>query len=180
MARFSPEGHRVLQAPDDESGVSEVVGFLLTFGIIATILLVAMLGFNDAQQRAEVRLVEIQGASAAQRVASAAVDLALFAEDNPYDTAVAIDLPTELQGFSYSVQVCGATGDPCGDGATYCTTHACPYVKVTSSRGTPQYQSTFLLVGKSFCTTGNAASGGIVLVTYSASSDCIGLRDETA
>lgn len=181
----------------DEAGVSEVVGFLLTFGIISTILLVAMLGFNDAQQRAEVRLIEIQGSSAAQRVASAAVDLALFAQSNPHETAVAIDLPAELQGISYSVFLCmdtdPASDDPstnsCGDedaeGDDLCATFACPYVKVESFRGDPQRQSTFLLAGMEFCAPPyNAASGGIALVKYFPPGgvepeDCIGLIDET-
>lgn len=170
----------------DEAGVSEVVGFLLTFGIISAILLVAMLGFNDAQQRAEIRLIEIQGSSAAQRVASAAVDLALFAQENPYNTSVAIDLPAELQGISYAVALCQTgSASGCDDGAAFCTDFACPYVKVTSFRGEPQRQSTFLLAGMSFCTTGNSASGGIALVTYNTqgtaatTDDCIGLSDET-
>lgn len=176
---------------DGEDGVSEVVGFLLTFGIISAILLVAMLGFNDAQQRAEIRLIEIQGASAAQRVASAAVDLALFAQSNPHDTSVAIDLPAELQGISYSVFLCrdlGATNS-CGDrgpsSADLCDSFACPYVKVESFRGDPQRQSTFLLAGMTFCPTGNSAAGGIVLVTFNTqgtaatTDDCIGLADET-
>ena len=186
MAASSSDPDARRQAWSCDDAVSEVIGFLLTFAIISFILLVSMLAFNDAQQRAEGRLIEIQGASAAQRVAAASVDLALFVSDHPYNTSVAIDLPTELQGISYSVKVC-QTGAQCGDGATWCATHACPYVKTESFRGDPQYQSTFLLAGKRFCDNGyNAAGGGIVLLTYypdissgPGPDDCIGLRDET-
>lgn len=167
-----------------DEGVSEVVGFLLTFGIISAILVVAMLGFNDAQQRAEVRLIEIQGSSAAQRVASAAVELALFASEQNEDpavevmAAVAIDLPAELQGISYTVNLC-QTGAVCGDGAAFCASFACPYVKVTSFRGEAQRQSTFLLGGEQFCTDADfSSSGGVVVVTYFVARDCIGLTAE--
>lgn len=180
---------------DDDWGVSEVVGFLLTFGIISAILLVAMLGFNNAQQRAETRLVEIQGSSAAQRVASAAIDMALFVQDNPGagQTSVALDLPAELQGISYSVLLCedlpaiGQT-NTCDDqdetGADWCEGNPCPYVMVTSFRGEPQRQSTFLLAGASFCAAPyNTAGGGSLLVVYyplgsSPPSECIGLESE--
>lgn len=165
------------QARSDDDAVSEVIGFLLTFAIISFILLVSMLAFNNAQQRAEGRLIEIQGASAAQRVAAGAVDLALFVSEHPYNVSIAIDLPTELQGISYSVLLC-QTGAQCGDGASWCSTHACPYVKAMSFRGEPQYQSTFLLAGKKFCGVGdNSAGGGIVLLTYLSAKDCIGLED---
>src|SRR5688572_31294669 len=114
MAASSSDPRALRRARCGDDAVSEVIGFLLTFAIISFILLVSMLAFNNAQARAENRLIEIQGASAAQRVAAAAVDLALFASDHPFDTAVAIDLPVELQGISYSVQVC-QSGAECGD-----------------------------------------------------------------
>ena len=148
-ASFSDPGAR-RQARSNDDAVSEVIGFLLTFAIISFILLVSMLAFNSAQARAENRLIEIQGASAAQRVAAAAVDLALFATDHPYNTSIAIDLPVELQGISYSVFLC-QDGAVCGDGSNWCATNACPYVKTVSFRGDPQYQSTFLLAGQTFC-----------------------------
>lgn len=178
----------------DDVGVSEVIGFLLTFGIISMILLVAMLGFNNAQKNAEQRLIEIQGSGAAQRVAAAAVDVALFAQDNPYEIAIALDLPSELEGISYNVFLCQdgtlcecppTEAPPCASRSGWCAVNDCPYVKVSSSRGTAQYQSTFLLAGKDFCDPPyNVASGGVVLVTYHPSTsstgptDCIGLQDE--
>ncbi len=177
MAASSSDPDARRQARSNDDAVSEVIGFLLTFAIISFILLVSMLAFNDAQQRAENRLIEIQGASAAQRVAAGAVDLALFVSEHPYNVSIAIDLPTELQGISYSVMLC-QTGAACGDGDAWCSTNACPYVKAESFRGDPQYQSTFLLAGKQFCGLGaNSAGGGVVLLTYLASEDCIGLED---
>lgn len=175
------------RARSDEEGVSEVIGFLLTFAIISFILLVSMLAFNDAQQRAENRLIEIQGASAAQRVAAAAVDLALFVSDHPYETSVAIDLPTELQGIGYKVHLCSDLPDPqtntCSDldhnGDDYCEKNACPYVKTSSFRGDAQFQSTFLLAGETFCSTQNSAGGGTVHLVYFPTLDCIGLQDAT-
>lgn len=180
MAASSSDPDARRQAWSSDEGVSEVIGFLLTFAIISFILLVSMVAFGSAQARAENRLIEIQGASAAQRVAAAAVDLALFATNHPHNTSIAIDLPTELQGISYSVFLC-QDGSECGDdepGNPWCDTHPCPYVKAESFRGDPQYQSTFLLAGKQFCPApANSAGGGVVLLTYSSDADCIGLEN---
>lgn len=108
----------------DDEAVSEVVGFLLTFAIIATVLVVAMLGFSDAQSRAERRVADIQADSIAQRVAGVMVEAALFLEKqdctapgcNDAALSLLLELPPTLQGHAYQVRIvpgtCAGTGPP--------------------------------------------------------------------
>lgn len=100
---------------DGDAAVSEVVGYLLVFGILSAILILSMVAFNLIQDRAEENVAAIEGESIAQRVASAVVNAALFVEDN-YDPAAPataptylqpIDLPLAVQGRDYSIALDG-------------------------------------------------------------------------
>lgn len=162
----------------DEQGVSEVIGFLMTFSIVAGLLLVSMLAFNDAQARAENRVADIQGSSAAQRVAAAAIEIAL-AGPSATTVSVAVDLPDSIAGTGYLVKLC-QTSTACGDIGPGCT--ACPYVLVESKAGF-QRQATFLTAGAEFfgeVTCGGlvpVANAGLVYLTYNSGSKCIGLSN---
>lgn len=93
---------------DDERAVSEVIGFVLIFGILSMILVLAMVAFNEVHDRAEAAVVAVEGESVAQRVASAVVNAALFAERYGLDETSylqALDLPAELEGNSYTVHL---------------------------------------------------------------------------
>lgn len=148
----------------------------MTFSIVAALLLVSMLAFNDAQGRAEARVGEIQAASAAQRVAAAAIDLALASPAG--NVSVALELPTDIIGSNYIVRLCDdGSDDACGD-IDWCATHPCPYVRVEPARGAVQRQSTFLTAGGNFCPPADSvANGGLVYVIYNASQTCIGLSN---
>lgn len=89
----------------DEQAVSEVVGYVLIFGILSMILILSMLAFAAVQERAEKAVVAIEGESIAQRVASVVVNAALFAERHPTDSTYLqpLDLPVDLEGNSYSI-----------------------------------------------------------------------------
>lgn len=96
----------------DERAVSEVVGYLLVFGILSVILVLSMYAFSLIQARAEESVVEVEGESVAQRVASAVVNAALFVEQNYNASRAAslapkytqpLDLPADLQGHAYTL-----------------------------------------------------------------------------
>lgn len=97
--------------PDDERGVSEVIGYILVFGILSMILILAMVAFSVIHGRAESAVVAVEGQSVAQRVASSVVNAALFAERYPGSDASylqALDLPAQLEGNDYTVQLVDA------------------------------------------------------------------------
>lgn len=97
----------------DERAVSEVVGYLLVFAILSMILILSMVAFKEIHDRAEVTVVTVEAESVAQRVASAVVNAALFAEQHA-STEITfmqpLDLPTQLEGHSYVVHLDAAAG----------------------------------------------------------------------
>ncbi len=97
-----PPGRRLA---GDESAVSEVVGYILIFGILSMVLILSMVAFGAVQDRAEARVVLLQADSAAERVASATVDAALFAETYGASAnfSQAVLLPDDLEGRAYTV-----------------------------------------------------------------------------
>src|ERR1051325_3214679 len=62
----------------DERGVSEIIGYILTFAILSTVLLIAMLTIAAANRQAEQRVLEVEAASVAHRVAAAVVEADLY------------------------------------------------------------------------------------------------------
>jgi len=105
-------------ADGDERGVSEVIGYLLIFGILSIVLVLSMVAFNVLHDRAEDNVVRLQAGSVAQRVAASAVDAALFAESHDPDTSTYIHplgLPEDLEGHGYHVHLEAentGSGDP--------------------------------------------------------------------
>lgn len=104
----APGGATSLRRPSlrqDESGVSEVVGFILTFGIISTILLLSMLAFIGIQDTVQESIVDQRARSASQRVAAVAVDAALLAETYGSETNFThrLALPDSFEGYSYTI-----------------------------------------------------------------------------
>lgn len=98
------------EAPEEEA-VSEVVGYVLIFGILSMILILSMLAFAAVQDRAESAVVAVEGESLAQRVASSVVNAALFAERHPTDSTYLqpLDLPADLEGNPYVIRLEPAT-----------------------------------------------------------------------
>lgn len=164
------------RAASDETAVSEVIGFLTTFAIVSFLLIVAMLAFSDAQGRATQRVADVQAESVAQRVATVAIDLALYdANGGAADVAIAVELPLDLAGRGYQVRLCGDAVAPCDDPPC---DEACPFVRVDSG-STRADQSMFLGAGAALC-AGAVANGGLAYVTYDASAGCIGLSNQVS
>lgn len=86
------------------------------FGILSMITVLAMLTFSEAHTGAQDRVAELRADSAAERVASAIVDVALFAEDNPEgNTSRRVDLPQQLEAREYTTYLwTSASGAPPG------------------------------------------------------------------
>ena len=106
----------------DERGVQEVIGFILVFGILSVILVLSMFAFNVAQGAAKSRAVELRAQSAAARVSGVIVQSAILAEQQGSGNlavAYGIDLPDQLEGFSYTVYLEAAS-----TGTSHCATSA--------------------------------------------------------
>jgi len=92
----------------DDRAVSEVIGHILIFGILSTVLILSLLGFTAAKQGAVDRVVEVRGESVAGRVAGSVVEAALFAEQSAASDLTLrtrLDLPDALEGRSYQVDL---------------------------------------------------------------------------
>lgn len=118
----------------DDEGVSEVVGYLLVFGILSIVLVLSMSAFAVGQEAAQSRAVQLRAESAAARVAGVVVQTAVLWEQQGTGFAVAhlVDLPQDLEGRGYTVRLEPATTADVPDD---CTAGAHPdqvCVKVTS------------------------------------------------
>lgn len=117
----------------DDEGVSEVVGYLLVFGILSIVLVLSMSAFAIGQEAAQGRAIELRAESAAARVAGVVVQTAVLWEQQGTGFVVAyfVDLPEQLEGREYVVRLEPATAGNAAD----CTSGAHPdqvCVKVAS------------------------------------------------
>lgn len=98
----------------DSHGVSEVIGYLLVFGILSMVLVLSMSAFSVGQEAAKERAIELRAESAAARVAGVIVQTAVLWEQQhgTGDLAVAyrIDLPEQLEGADYAVRLVETEG----------------------------------------------------------------------
>ena len=101
--------------------MSEVVGYLLVFGILSALMVMSMVAFGVAQELAQERAVQLEAESAAARVAGVVVQTALAAEQEGSSLSVAfdIDLPDQLEGHDYQVYLepGGLSGSQCTSGS---------------------------------------------------------------
>jgi hypothetical protein len=103
--RLRPAPARRILRRDDE-GVSEVVGYILIFGILSVVLVLSMVAFNAAHSVARERAVQLRAESAAARVAGVVVQTAILAEQesgSSPEVAYRIDLPDDLEGEAYEL-----------------------------------------------------------------------------
>lgn len=109
---FNSDSHRGSSFRRDEAAVSEVIGYVLTFAIISGVLVLSMLTFNVARERTADRVLEVEAASVAHRVAAAVVEAGLFVERQtaagatPTDLHLVLDLPESFQGTGYTIALC--------------------------------------------------------------------------
>jgi hypothetical protein len=120
MQRYGPTSNfdralRATRLARDEQGVSEVIGYILMFGILSIITVFAMLTFATAHAAAQDRVVELRADSAAERVAGIVVTAALFAEAHQNEGTFErrIDLAPQFEGREYTVSIVRGVGsDP--------------------------------------------------------------------
>lgn len=95
----------------DDDAVSEVIGYVLTFAIISGVLVISMLTFNVARERTADRVLEVEAASVAHRVAAAIVEAGLFVERQttagapPTALYLVLDLPDSFQNKPYTIAI---------------------------------------------------------------------------
>ncbi len=132
----------------DQDGVSEVIGFMLTFGIISMILIISMVAFADVQEEAEARVVELHAEAVADRVAGIIVEAALFAEVQGPSSRFQyrLDLPLDFEGADYTVALVDSDADTQPDA-----------VEVFITRAGVRVQAELLQAGGGF------AAGGVAL-----------------
>lgn len=91
-----------------DDAVSEVIGQIIMFGILAMILVLSLVGFNTAKDGAQARVADANAESISQRIASAVVDAALFAEtagDEDILLQMDVHLPDEVEGDPYTIEL---------------------------------------------------------------------------
>ncbi len=158
----------------DASGVSEVIGYILSFAILSTVLLVALLTFNSARAQAEERVTEVEVASIAHRVAEAVIQVGVYAEahaGSSPEVTLRLELPAGIGSRGYSVDLCTMSGtscskvpcDPSGAGT------AANAVRVTSG-STKAYESLLGISAKVSC-----ASAGRIAIVYSTTGSSLSL-----
>lgn len=115
----------------DGQGVSEVIGYLLVFGILSIVLVLSMAAFATGQEAAQARAVQLRAESAAARVAGVVVQAAILAEQQGTSAALAygVDLPEQFEGRDYTVRLEGRVPPNC---TTNCITPDLVRVKVPS------------------------------------------------
>ncbi len=105
-SRYDARARRTLR--HDDAAVSEVIGYILSLGILSILLISTLVGFGVAQNNTAERAVLVQGDAMLQEISGTAIQAALFAEDNP-DTDLEftgrINLPFDLEGHPYTVDL---------------------------------------------------------------------------
>jgi hypothetical protein len=96
----------------DGAAVTEVIGYILVFGILSFVLVTSMFAFNLAQGAAEESAIQLRAESAAARVAGVVVQSAVLWETQYNATsntnvtlAYRVELPDQLEGRDYVVEL---------------------------------------------------------------------------
>ena len=88
----------------NDEGVSEVIGFVLSFALSAMFLLIAMNSFWTAKDNTDSVVTAVELKTIANRVASKIVEAGLASQEFPNATLnVRVALPQELNGHPYYV-----------------------------------------------------------------------------
>ncbi len=96
----------------NDSGVSEVIGFLLMFVISSFLLVIAMSTFNNSQDTSEGVVTAVEMKSVAARVASRVLEASIVAQDFPNATyEIQVDLPTPPNDRDYRVTLTASSVD---------------------------------------------------------------------
>lgn len=98
-----------------DEGVSEILGQVFVFGVLAAMAVLSLIAFGAAQRAVELRAVGLHASSAGARVAGVVVQAAVLAERQGTETTVTyrVELPQDFEQHSYVVELVPATAtDP--------------------------------------------------------------------
>ena len=93
----------------DTGAVTEVLSYVISFGVLSAILLLGLLGFAHVREQGEAPRAQAQAQSIANAVAAAAVQASLLAEQGSTSAAVRVEVPDSVYGRSVLVRL-----DPAG------------------------------------------------------------------
>lgn len=88
----------------DDSAVSEVVGYILSFAISAVFLMIALSAFNTARSNSDHVVTGAELKSIADRIAARVVEAGVVSQEFPNATYnLTLALPRDLNGHPYTV-----------------------------------------------------------------------------
>lgn len=94
----------------NDEGVSEVLGFILSFALSAVFLMIALNSFYAAKSNTEAVVSGVELRAIADRVASRVIEAGLIGQEFPNATYnVTVAIPTDLNGVPYYVDATAAT-----------------------------------------------------------------------
>lgn len=90
----------------DDRGVTEVVGFILSFAISAIFLLIALNTFYTAKGNTDAMVQGVELKTIADQVASRVVEAGLVGQEFPESRMdLALDVPQTINGVSYTIRI---------------------------------------------------------------------------
>ena len=93
-----------------DDGVSEVLGFILSFALSAVFLMIALNSFYAAKTNTEAVVSAVELRAIADRVASRVIEAGLMGQEFPNATYnVTVAVPMDLNGVPYYVDATAAT-----------------------------------------------------------------------
>ncbi len=107
MRTFGPNSNNA-----SDEAVTEVIGQILTFGILSMVLVLSMVAFNSAKETATERAAILQAEGVAQQVVTLVVEASLFAETHGTDATYnrTLALPQEIESGAYEIHLDPAAG----------------------------------------------------------------------
>ncbi len=93
------------QLSRDDRGVTEVIGYILTFALSAIILLISVQSFTVARENSDAVTTAVELKAIASRVATHVVEAGLISQEFPNSTYdVTINVPQDLNGHGYTIE----------------------------------------------------------------------------
>jgi hypothetical protein len=95
----------------DEAAVTEVLSYILTFGILSVVLVMSLVAFESERQEKADDIARLQADAAAQQVSSIIVETSLFRERQTGTATMdrILELPYDFEGRNYKVRLLHAT-----------------------------------------------------------------------
>ncbi|GEM_PF-4360568 len=94
----------------DDSGTSEVIGFILSFALSSIFLLIALSTYHQASDNTDGVVTGVELKAVADRIATRVVDAGLIGQEFPNASLnITMDLPQTANGHSYLVTANAST-----------------------------------------------------------------------